>query len=305
MKKRRSIGCIGGLLAVSAVCLASWSASAQTESRKSGPPPPQESAPPNGKDGHLCIDCNWGAAFDPRYHLRFYNVWTSNEKEYVDRLRWAVWNQDVWHQFQSTAHFDNCDFHGSVQYIHRLLDEVKNHAEGATATQSDPARHNAKLAAYFAMGQALHAIQDFYAHSNFVELQLKKLVEKPISQSEFMDALVPWWYPGSESIIDDLVAKGLVSGHVWWGSPQRCAAGTLTHAQLAKDSNEKNGGTAAAFGMTLHQVAYEMASRATQRFLEYVWEEWPVLRIGPPGKFVPMSLPIGADRRDHTHEKSN
>jgi len=90
--------------------------------------------------------------------------------------------------------------------------------------------------AFFALGQALHGTQDFYAHTNYVELQtpqVKKVTE--------LEVVAPWRAEGSARI-EQLQAKGLVSGVVFWGFPKKCPANTISHANLSKDSESTRGG---------------------------------------------------------------
>lgn len=285
-------------LVACAFCSVAIGANSQASEHVSLPAPPKEVVPPWDADSTVCINCA-GAPFDPSHHEQFYVSWSEADLEYVKALKWAVWNQDSIHQFESKAHFDNCDFDGGLSYINTLLSEVELHSSSITSAEPDAgAVRVAKLKAYFALGQALHAIQDFYAHTNFVEMMVERHKQKPLGLDAFVRLSIPLWSSDSPAKVKQLISEGLKSGHVWWGTPQLCPAGSPTHGQMAKDHDEKYGGTKTAMGMTLHKLSYELAREATRAFIAYAWFAWPNLQLGPPGKKVLLSLPVGVDRRD-------
>ena len=82
--------------------------------------------------------------------------------------------------------------------------------------------------AFFALGQALHGVQDFYAHTNYVELQAPK-----VTRVTNIEVVAPWQAAG-RARIEQLRKDGLYSGHVFWGFPQKCPSGTPSHHDLAK-----------------------------------------------------------------------
>ena len=146
--------------------------------------------------------------------------------------------QDSYHQFESKAHFDNCDFDQAVAYIDSLLFEVDVHVAAAKAAKekNDKAAFNVyMLKAFFALGQALHGVQDFYAHTNYVELSVGEVT------TETDIGIVSPWTQSGKNKIKELSAKGLVSGYVFWGVPQKCPQGSLSHADMAKDKATTKG----------------------------------------------------------------
>jgi len=174
----------------------------------------------------------------------------------------AQWNQDVVHFFDSKAHFDNCAFGPSVTYVQSLLAEA-----GRAADRRD------RDATLSTLGQVLHAIQDFYAHSNYVELSAA-------SVSRF-DQVTPVrvWEPGAQEKVADQVRRGLVSG-VWsFSSPQQCLAGARTHDELAKDGPSTDAGqeSIAQWNMTAFQAAYRLADLSSAEFLGSAFRKWPFL----------------------------
>ncbi|WP_269585592.1 hypothetical protein [Roseibium sp. Sym1] len=112
--------------------------------------------------------------------------------------------QDLF-QTKSFIHFDNCDFPGGIGHI----DDEWN----AIDTQG-----NRSDAALVSFGALLHTVQDFYAHSNWIELHLDS---DP----------VPTW----DLKLSSLPAN-IVSGTWSLGSPKLCGPGAPSHSQLNKDS---------------------------------------------------------------------
>lgn len=196
---------------------------------------------------------------------------------YLSRLRLALYNQDITHQFQSRAHFDNCDFDGALRYTTSLLEEVDTRVSEATIAQKhgdELEKHSALLSAFFALGQALHATQDFYAHTNYVELMV------PGAKNVGEVAVVPTWTAAGRRQVEALSQKGLVSGFVFWGFPQKCSNTTPSHSALAKDSKTTKSGKLTIphlNGITQYEVAVNVASRASQSLMRYAFERWPLL----------------------------
>lgn len=79
-----------------------------------------------------------------------------------DELKSATEFQDTFGQFSQTNHFDGCNFSGTAANIRTWYNDA--------VASLDPANFDAVDAA-FSFGKILHAIQDFYSHSNWVELQ--------------------------------------------------------------------------------------------------------------------------------------
>jgi hypothetical protein len=80
-------------------------------------------------------------------------------------------NQDI---LGSTAfntpshHFDDCSFSDSVGHLNTVKGNIQNLLSQAASSA------DARKQIYLLFGEQLHAVQDFYSHSNFVELQLAK-----------------------------------------------------------------------------------------------------------------------------------
>jgi hypothetical protein len=81
-------------------------------------------------------------------------------------------------------HFDDCDFDGSVAYINRRYDQIR-----VGLSHHDP------FYAALNFGRALHPAQDFYSHSNWVEIGFPltddpatpQLVEGGVTQADLID----------------------------------------------------------------------------------------------------------------------
>jgi hypothetical protein len=70
--------------------------------------------------------------------------------------------------FNSAAHFDNCNFYQASSRINQLYQDAVRAA--------DPSHFNsAAVARYF--GKLLHPVQDFYSHSNWVDLGQTTILE--------------------------------------------------------------------------------------------------------------------------------
>jgi len=209
----------------------------------------------------------------------------------VAQLRRAMYVQDTIHQFESKAHFDNCDFDGGIAYLGQLLAETDRHVSAAQRATDARQRAAAVERAFFALGQGLHAIQDFYAHSDYVERQVTTAA-KPTD----IPVIRPW-RDSDHARINVLRAGGLVSGFVFWGFPQRCPAGSAWHSELAKDSPRTKSGAVVVRSLenlTQYQIAVFLAREASKDFLEDAFRRWPLLRE-QNGAYVGIDMFI--DRR--------
>lgn len=202
--------------------------------------------------------------------------WVTAELECSEWLNEAHYRQDIVEQVLSSAHFDNCDFEGAFKRIDERLVEAR-----ALAVRGKRAE------AMRVLGQILHALQDFYAHSNYVELMEQVY---PTSLSAVRPLLL--WTPEGRAAISQLrdgKMKGTVlpngmrlfTGVVWWGWPQKCDAGTPSHGEMAKDSLETDNGKKPApeawKGRRFH-IARQLAQAESLAFLTQTVGRWPELR---------------------------
>jgi hypothetical protein len=130
-------------------------------------------------------------------------------------------------QSDSVLHFDNCTFALGVQRIQDLWQLI----------ESDQVEVNR----YLIFGTMIHTVQDFYAHSNWIELHTD---QRP----------VPVW-----DLVLTSLPSGIVSG-TYPDHPQECGPGAPTHAQLNKDSpNSEEGRKTVPSGPNESESLYDLA----------------------------------------------
>jgi hypothetical protein len=258
------------------IALLSTACVAQEAANPPKPAPPSAEVPAlqTAKVSVLCVDCP--DPFDLTIHKGLLDDLAANP--YIGELRRALYVQDVLHQFESRAHFDNCAFSNALDYIDNLFADADKHAAAAEAAKSGKKPADSVAAArraFFSLGQALHAIQDFYAHTNYVELNVadvKRVTDIPVMR--------PWRAEDRNKILD-MQAAGLRSGYVFWGFPQYCPKGTLSHGEMAKDSASTAKGGQRIPHLTNHthfQVAESLAREASLQLMKDAFQRWPLLR---------------------------
>lgn len=250
------------------------SASPASAARRPPAPPPEEVPPPQkNKSVRVCVGCD--QPFDADTHQEL--LTNLAKSPYLKELRRAQYYQDTVHQFESKAHFDNCDLDEAEAYLTELLADVLAHARAAEAAKAkgDKAAMEAEVkAAFFSLGQALHGTQDFYAHTNYVELVAPKA-----SRVTDLELITPWSQPGRDRI-SQLRSQGLISGFVFWGFPQKCPSGSTSHANLAKDSQDMKSGKIALpnlANLSQYKVAVFLARETSLKLLEYAFKTSPIL----------------------------
>ncbi|WP_437970553.1 hypothetical protein WMF04_15255 [Sorangium sp. So ce260] len=75
----------------------------------------------------------------------------------------------------NAAHFDDCNFSGGAAFV------AKNQAEAVQALGPGIALLDGDALAMLAFSRSLHAVQDFYAHTNWVELGGDALVDRSLT----------------------------------------------------------------------------------------------------------------------------
>lgn len=280
-----------GLLVAVFFSIALSSGVALADTAKPAPPPKNVPDPIAAKAIIACVECD--QPFDLPSHKEILAALVKNG--YVGELRKALYTQDFAHQFQSKAHFDNCDFAGATRYIGELLQEVGTHvtaAQKAKALGQQGRMRAAIKEAFFALGQALHAVQDFYAHSNYVELNVARatrVVDIP---------RVAPWRPEGRQQIERLQQAGLVSGVWTLGLPKSCPDGTPSHSALAKDSEDTTSGKrriAHLDNLSQYRIALFLAREDSLALLRDAYQRWPLLKkaAGPN-----VLLDVITDRRE-------
>lgn len=270
---------------------AKHAASAAAASKAPAPPAPVVPSLAAAKPAILCVDCD--QPFDTTTHKEVLVGLVNNP--YLGELRKALYLQDTYHQFESKAHFDNCDFDAAIAYIDELYAEAGRYADEAAkakAVGNTDAMQKASLSAFFALGQALHGAQDFYAHTNYVELQVggvKAVTDIP---------LVLAWRAEGKARIAELRKAGLISGFVFWGFPQRCPSGTISHGKLAKDAATTTSGKvpiAHLKNLNQYKIAVFLARETSLQLMTDAFKKWPLLKE-LNGELV--ALDVLVDRRN-------
>ena len=267
MRTRRAV-------ASGVVWAAFWVFAAPSDAK---PPQPPAATVPDIKLVNPTIFCvDFDRSFDISTHRNLLEGLASNP--YNGELRKALYTQDPYHQFQSKAHFDNCDFDDATAYVSEMLEDAGRFVDVATkakAAQDSAAMKKAVLSAFFSLGQALHGTQDFYAHTNYVELQVPK-----VDKVTDIELIFPW-RPEGRARIKELRASGLVSGAVSWGFPKDCPDGTPSHASLNKDSaNTKSGKVFVARlqNLSRYRIAVYLARESSLQLLNDAFKKWPLLK---------------------------
>ena len=262
-------------------CAFVWGASAFGQGANPPKPPPPTSEVPDLRTLSPVIVCgNCDTAGDSSTQEEVLDGLVSNK--YIGELRKALYFQDSYHQFESKAHFDNCAFGDAIGYVDSLLSEVDGHVRAAQASKDrgdSGAEQASILKAFFALGQALHGVQDFYAHTNYVELSVDK-----VKKSTDIEVIAPWRKSG-KGRINELVGRQsgtrLVSGFVFWGFPQTCPKGTPSHADLAKDKATTPSGkvkVAHLENRNRYQLAVQLAREASQDLINDAFRRWPSMK---------------------------
>lgn len=203
--------------------------------------------------------------------------------EIVTALQAANVATDIEFFLNNANHFDDCNFSGGAQVV------SASQAEAVQALNPATLSPETELAALRAFGRSLHAVQDFYAHTNWVELGGTGLVDtsltafpalepyatiassgfvivqgsKPRKAALSRDEEAP--YPDNAVVTVRLhrqaAAPGLISGTVDYEEGNFCPnAVAMTHEELNKDKASNVGRAAqheAAKSLAISQTRHE------------------------------------------------
>jgi hypothetical protein len=169
-----------------------------------------------------------------------------------DVLARAQWEQDVYAVATPEAHFDNCFIDASVAYLRKDL-----------ALADSLAAQGKTFDALAALGRVVHSTQDFYIHTNYVELAAAKYPNRDDAP------VVDLWSPTSDATLAELRVRGLVSGTVLYILRDQCPSPKLTHADLNKDEPDSTRGkqTLSPWNVSHHRAAYDLAHAASSRLV--------------------------------------
>jgi hypothetical protein len=228
------------------------------------------------RDRGLTVDESDVVALGPEPFSLANHTWLTPELECADYLNAGHYRQDLTMQNYSKAHFDNCAFDEALSYVDELV-------KGARA---EAGKGNARTA-LFELGRAMHALQDFYAHSNYVEL-MEHAHPTSFADVRTVDA---WTSEGHKRIAEmrvgmldgvPLPGSGTLASEVFGlGLPKHCPDGTPGHAERAKDSADTMNGKMSgppAWGYTRFQAARALARAETVKFLAATLGTWTELK---------------------------
>lgn len=204
--------------------------------------------------------------------------------------------------YSPREHYDNDQILEGNRYVDEQYSIVSGRARGITPGKDKPA--NTPLEALQALGRLLHARQDFYSHSNYVELFLQSKFPgldfskmTGVTQAD----IKPYHFQGTPNftvtgvVFDpntgerrirtrvDLVfeahAGKVVTG--WYGglvaeaTKAPAPPGKVAHWELNKDSNASGrGAVRLANGLNLHDFAEAAARRQTLEEFDRFKTEW-------------------------------
>jgi hypothetical protein len=166
----------------------------------------------------------------------------------------------------SAAHFSNCAILEGAKYVH-----------GQTETADMDIKHNRRDEALDALGRALQATQEFYAHTNYVALMESKYPESAAVP------IVPFWTKDGISKLEELLRSGLTGGYNALANPKFCGNEAKPEVQIALESESTPAGSIRIQrwnNKTRYRAASELASRASYALISYALDRWPVLLQG-------------------------
>lgn len=130
---------------------------------------------------------------------------------------------------------------------------------------------------YYGLGADLHNVQDFYSHSNYVELYSQYYKDQGGDMSKFSADMVPLYEDGinnkdfKEKYLEPKLRTGdfdmLDNEKMPWTDDSKL--GKDTHDKMNKDSNESKHGKETVPGTktTYHDLAKGVATKATNKIL--------------------------------------
>lgn len=166
-------------------------------------------------------------------------------------------------------HCDNSNFYGCSM----MLDRLKRNARNATS----------QVEAMRDLALALHIVQDFYAHSNWVERYRFSMIQAPIEAMKDYPT-PPWLQSGIYPDVNAATATGdplinyycMLTPEEAWGE----AFPDAGHACLNKDGNNlgRGGSTVDGTFITYHELAGEYAIRHSVEVLNTFRDTVPMFQ---------------------------
>jgi hypothetical protein len=114
-----------------------------------------------------------------------------------------------------------------------------------------------------ALGHVVHSLQDFFMHTNYVEL----VAASGVARNQV--PVLELWSTASDATIAGM-RPGLVSGSVLWEPRDQCPRGQPTHAALNKDNatTPRGAQVVTPWDVTHYRAAYDFARSAAVRLVK-------------------------------------
>jgi hypothetical protein len=201
---------------------------------------------------------------------------------------------DVQYALDSARHFDDCNFSGSSAVV------AQNQAAAVQALDPALASSASDAAAIVAFGQSLHIVQDFYSHTNWVELGAEGLIDDSLAPFPaltgyaILDPSGIQIVEGNPPSLTTVTRKtdapypknaivtvnkqgtkrpGLISGSVDYEPGEKCPVNVqMTHEELNKD-NSTNPGRVAQF-VEARALAVEQTRHEWCRLVTLTRDKW-------------------------------
>ncbi|HEU4408669.1 MAG TPA: HET-C-related protein [Polyangiaceae bacterium] len=176
---------------------------------------------------------------------------TPRSLECADAIVHAQWQQDIAGVADPEKHFDNCQIDSGLEY---LRGEYGRAREAAGRGEAVRALHH--------LGHVLHSLEDFYAHTDFVEFAVTRYdrweaVPTPPLWRAPNDGDLAAWLPGGKS------------GTIAW-ERGTCPSSPIGHKYLNKDNGDSERGKEwiEKWGLSHYRATFNLTRVACSRFLK-------------------------------------
>jgi hypothetical protein len=198
----------------------------------------------------------------------------------TDAVIRAHWQQDIAKLLSAEAHFDNCKIDASIAYLR--AEYAQADAAAAAGNVDVALRH---------LGHVIHSVEDFFAHTNFVELSAERF-DTPTA----VPVLV-LWSPSSNAVLAPFKPR-LVSGRIFAEAlvdSGACPPDTPRHGAMNKDSptSERGATFVERWHMSYYRATVELTHRACAKLLRETLQRptWAAVR-GACGTTFGFSLKV-------------
>lgn len=192
------------------------------------------------------------------------------------RLNRSNFYQDIFRFFWARYHFDNCNFSQGIKQVQKFQREIERDYEKLRTAPTRKHRDKYRGRIIFKTGRIIHALQDFYSHSNFVELNITRF--DSIDDVPLVDL---WSREGQEQFLD-MANDGLESHYFLFSFPKKCTKRPKAH--LSKDPGRSRGGSVSTrwkrsdgSKYTAFEAAYFLSEVATTHIFRELFTKYPLL----------------------------